>query len=479
MNNAMPGSRLARIQGWFYVLTGLWPLVLGYSFQLITGFKADFWLAQTVGVLLAVTGTVMIAAARAGRVTPEIGWLAAGQAAALAVVDVYCVSQPRTTLAYWLDAPVELAFVLAWVVVWRQRTAARPARAPGGVGTLGIAWLLAGGLAFAGHPQLRAGETSYTLYVSNERSGDVTVLDGVSLTAVRTIPVGKRPRGLHLTPDGRQLLVATSGSPRMGPGVDPERAKSQTVDKSADGIAVVDPATGVVTKRFSVGSDPEEFALSPDGQRLLVANEDIASATLLDAADGRVLATAAVSDEPEGVSWRPDGAVAYVACEQEGEVVAIDSAGAVVGRVALGGRPRTITFTADGRRAYVPLEAGHAVAVIDAHQHRLLSRIEIPGDVYPMGAALSPDGREFYVSTGRGNSVLVIDTGRGAVVGTIAVGQRPWGLKLSPDGKRLFTANGQSDDVSVVDVATRRELNRVKTGAGPWGIAIGPAVSGK
>src|SRR4051812_43430058 len=277
MNDSIYGGRLARLQGWLYVLTGLWPLVHGHSFQLITGFKADFWLAQTVGALLAVSGAVMINAARTGRVTPEIGWLAAGQAAALAAIDLYCVSQPRTTRAYWLDAPVELAFVFAWLVVWRQRAVARHAQPRTNAITPMLTWLVAGGLALAGSTPLRAEEPAYVLYVSNERSGDVTVLDGASLSVIRTIAVGKRPRGLHLTPNGRQLLVATSGSPRMGPGVDPERAKSQTADKSADGIAVVDPVTGTVTKRFSVGSDPEEFALSPDGQRLLVANEDVAS----------------------------------------------------------------------------------------------------------------------------------------------------------------------------------------------------------
>src|SRR4051812_105759 len=97
---------------------------------------------------------------------------------------------------------------------------------------------------------------AYRIYVSNERSGDVSIIDGLTRTVMQTIPVGKRPRGLHLSPDGAQLLVATSGSPRMGPGADPDRAASQTADKSADGIAVLDLALGKVTHRLSVGSDP-------------------------------------------------------------------------------------------------------------------------------------------------------------------------------------------------------------------------------
>src|SRR4051812_46129711 len=74
------------------------------------------------------------------------------------------------------------------------------------------------------------------VYVSNERSGDVTVIDGGTDEVIATLPVGKRPRGIHCSPDGERVYVALSGSPRMGPGVDHARAPA---DKSADGIGVI------------------------------------------------------------------------------------------------------------------------------------------------------------------------------------------------------------------------------------------------
>src|SRR4051794_15113599 len=38
------------------------------------------------------------------------------------------------------------------------------------------------------------------IYVSNERSGDVTVIDGANNAVLSTLPVGKRPRGIHCSP---------------------------------------------------------------------------------------------------------------------------------------------------------------------------------------------------------------------------------------------------------------------------------------
>ena len=57
----------------------------------------------------------------------------------------------------------------------------------------------------------------FEVYVSNERSGDITVIDGASFQVIATIPVGKRPRGIHASPDGKTVYVALSGTPIEGP----------------------------------------------------------------------------------------------------------------------------------------------------------------------------------------------------------------------------------------------------------------------
>src|SRR4051794_35979420 len=78
--------------------------------------------------------------------------------------------------------------------------------------------LLAGGCLGRPAPE-PSGESPgrYWVCVSNERSGDVTILDGADRSVVATIPVGKRPRGIHASPDGKRLYVALSGSPIAGP----------------------------------------------------------------------------------------------------------------------------------------------------------------------------------------------------------------------------------------------------------------------
>ncbi|HWK48922.1 MAG TPA: beta-propeller fold lactonase family protein [Steroidobacter sp.] len=326
---------------------------------------------------------------------------------------------------------------------------------------------------------------NYQIYVSNERSGDVTVIDGASLEAVATFPVGKRPRGIHASPDGKTVYVALSGTPIEGPPQldargNPvfERDKDDDdddddADKAADGVGVVDVATRKLVKKISVGSDPEEFDISQDGRRLYVSNEDVKTASAVDIANGKVESIVPLTQEPEGVAVTPDGKTLIVTCETGGDVFFIDIATfKVKGNIKVGPRPRSVAFLEGGKLAVVPSESNGNLYVIDTAQIKVVRTAALPKGSRPMRLRASADGSKLYVSTGRGGTVAVVDTKSFAVLDNIAVGKRPWGIVLSPDGKYLFSANGPSNDVSVIDLTTNREIAKVKAGDSPWGLAV-------
>ena len=161
------------------------------------------------------------------------------------------------------------------------------------------------------------------VFVTNESSGDITVIDVAARQVVATIPVGKRPRGIRLSPDGQRLFVALSGSPMAPPGVDEDTLPP--ADKKADGIGIVSVRDLKLERVVRGGSDPEQTAISLDGTRLFVANEDVGEVSVIAVDDGRVLATFKVGGEPEGVDLRPDGRVVYVTSEEDSQVAVIDA----------------------------------------------------------------------------------------------------------------------------------------------------------
>src|SRR5882724_5999660 len=156
----------------------------------------------------------------------------------------------------------------------------------------------------------RSATGSYRVYVSNEASGDMTVIDPVKMEALATLPLGKRARGIHPSADGKLMFVALSGSPFAPPGVD--ESTLPPPDRSADGIGVFDIAQSKMLRKVPGGSDPEQFAVAQDGRLLYVSNEDAAGLSFVDPMNGQVLKTLPTGREPEGVMLSPDGKIVLV-----------------------------------------------------------------------------------------------------------------------------------------------------------------------
>ena len=313
----------------------------------------------------------------------------------------------------------------------------------------------------------------YYVYVTNETSGDLSVIDPVAMDVVSTIPLGKRPRGIHASPDRKTIYVALSGSPIGGPGVD--ESKLPPPDKSADGIGVFDVQQGKILRIIQSGSDPENFDLSKDGSQIFVSNEDDAKFSVVDIAAGQVAQSFPMGGEPEGVKASPDGKFVYVTSENTGTITVFDTAaGKIIKTFKVGHRPRSVAFLPDGSRAYVNAENDGTVLVIDTKKYAVIKTISLgqAGVIKPMMVLTSSDGKTLYVSTGRGHKVFVIDTATDKVTGSFEVGERPWGIGLSPDGKTLYTANGPTNDVSVVDLATQTVTKKIKVSGGPWGVLV-------
>jgi YVTN family beta-propeller protein len=338
------------------------------------------------------------------------------------------------------------------------------------------------GAAPAPAPPPKPAPGSPLVYVSDETGTSVVVVDPIGKTVVQKISVGKRPRGLKISPDGTKLLVALSGSPIGGPGVD--ESKLPPADRAADGIGVIDLATHSVIKKYDSGSDPESFAISLDGKMIFVSNEDTGEMTALDLESGEIKAKVKVGEEPEGVTTGPDGRVVFVSCEGSNEVVAIDTTTfKVVGHIPTGPRPRSIAFSKDGAIGFVASENSGTLTVFDTKTRKVRKTITLPRPTEPgaipprpMGLQMSPDGASLYVSLGRAKSVAVIDVATQAYKSTMTdVGARPWGIGLSADGTKLYTANGPSGDIAIVDVASGKTEAKVATGGSPWGIAVGQA----
>ena len=117
------------------------------------------------------------------------------------------------------------------------------------------------------------------VFVTNEKSNDVTVLDSDTQEVIGTYPVGNRPRGITISPDGTKLYVCASDD---------------------DLVRVFDPETMEELYTLPSGPDPELFVLHPSGNPLYIANEDDNLVTVIDTQTRKVLAEMARVCKPGG-----------------------------------------------------------------------------------------------------------------------------------------------------------------------------------
>src|SRR5262245_53247102 len=97
--------------------------------------------------------------------------------------------------------------------------------------------------------------------------------------------------------------------------------------------------------------------IAPDGQLLLVANNDNGSVTVIDAKGRKKLREFSVGKKPEGVSWIGDGPRALVTLYEERAVVLIDTAeGKVLKKIATAAEPYGVVVDKAGKRAWVSHE---------------------------------------------------------------------------------------------------------------------------
>ncbi len=293
---------------------------------------------------------------------------------------------------------------------------------------------------------------------------------------------------MTLSPDGRTLLILTSGFNRNF-GLNGKFI----ADRSAEYVFVYDVSGGRPVKR-QVLTAPNTFlglAWAPAGDRFFVSGGVDDDVLEFVGAPGAVRAGRlfrlghkaglglAVKPEAAGLAVSPDGRRLLVANFQNDSVSLIDLVTGsiteqdlrpgVIDRARVGQPggtfPRAVIW-AGGTKAYVASQRDREIIVLSVSPHgvRVQSRIATVGQ--PTALAMGRPGR-LFAALDNTDAALVIDTTADRVLETIPTnGPIEWArnglggagtnaLAFSPDGRDLLVANGGENAVAVVRLDAR------------------------
>jgi YVTN family beta-propeller protein len=200
---------------------------------------------------------------------------------------------------------------------------------------------------------------------------------------------------------------------------------------------------------------------------LVVANQREHTALLIDPETREELAKVTVGVNGHEVAVSPDSRFAYVPIYGNSGVGKPGTDGTtidivdlherkLVSTIDLGKplRPHRAEFGPDGL-LYVTAELDKAVDVIDPATRKVLA--EIPtGAIESHMIVISPDGRRAYTANVAAGSVSVLDLKQRTLVTVIPVAKTVQRISISADGKRVFTHDQDTPRIAVIDTAANK-----------------------
>jgi YVTN family beta-propeller protein len=146
------------------------------------------------------------------------------------------------------------------------------------------------------------------LFTANIRSNTISMLDRADgqpgWTVTASVPVGRGPEGLDLSPDGRELWTAHSQD---------------------GGVSVIDVSTRTVVATLELKTQrSNRLKFTPDGGRVLISDLDAGQLLVIDARTRKEITRLAVGRQPEGILIVPDGSRAYVSEFADDRVAIVD-----------------------------------------------------------------------------------------------------------------------------------------------------------
>ena len=228
------------------------------------------------------------------------------------------------------------------------------------------------------------------IYVANEFSNTVSVVDIPTLKAEKTINVENFPYAIDSNILNNRVYVTNRGS---------------------NTVSVIDGSTNSILYNISVEKSPVGIAINPSASWIYVTNLDSRSISVIDGITNTVDETIRLGREgiPYGIAVNPITNMIYVTDIGSNSVHVINGfTNDIISNVSVGKKPVSIALNVLNNTLYVSNHDSNDISIIDGSTNRLVKNIPAGGDK-PAGTAFNPISNKVYVSNIGSETVLVLD----------------------------------------------------------------------
>ncbi len=295
------------------------------------------------------------------------------------------------------------------------------------------------------------------LVVVNRAPQTVTIYKaaGKDLTPLKSLPIGKTPREVCLSPDGNTAYVSNA---------DDNSISVIDLNKMTVAATITDPRIKY----------PDGGVVSPDGRKLYVVGADSDSAVVIDTKTNKVTNDIPLGlKTPRRLTFSPDGTKIYAACNKTPELAVIDAVlEKVVRKIRVGNETRGgLTFTPDGKLLLAGAVEDDTMYYVDPVTEQVARIQGVPAS--PQRIVIHPKGTPTFVLSRITATVYAIgDLLKHDKNVIIPVGKAPWGLDISDDGAFIYASSNNDNNIMVIDTASLKVVNTVTTEKDPNGVVF-------
>jgi YVTN family beta-propeller protein len=283
------------------------------------------------------------------------------------------------------------------------------------------------------------------------------------------------------------------------------------LEKKANTLAIVDPATLTVVGRAPAGPDPHEVEASPGGKLAYISNYGGSDGALHTISVVDLIAQEALPPIDLGALHSPHGLAfaggkLYFTAETNKAAGRYDPATQTIDWLIGTGQDRThmVAVSPNLDHVFTSNVSSGTISIIE--QVSAPSPGPPPASTPPSGGLppgtppsnprktwrvtnvaagrgaegfdLSPDGRKIWVANAQDGTVTIIDVPTKKATLTFPISVRGNRLKFARDGKRVLVSGGSSGssnaNLVILDVGTHQEVRSFDFGGGSAGILIVP-----
>ena len=252
-------------------------------------------------------------------------------------------------------------------------------------------------------------------------------------------------------------------------------------NQQAASATIVELSTGATT-HIQVGAGPHEAAISPDGKWGFITVYGIAGqpGNQIAVIDMDAKKVARMIDL--GTYTRPHGVVPVagsplkliVTSETTQNIVTVDAEkGVVLSAVPTAAQgSHMVAVQTDGRRAYTANVGSGTMTALDLVTGKQTG--SLPIGPRSEGLATTTDGNEVWIGSNDAGTVSVVNVGAMKIETVLTGFGVPYRMAVSPDRKLAVIVEAGANRISVIDAPARKMIGVVDVGGSPRGVAISP-----